>query len=73
MPEFDIDHFLTLPRVSGLALAPDGTRLATTVATVSPDGKKFVTAVWELDPAGERPPRRLTRSPRRRVGGSVHP
>src|SRR3954447_18625749 len=59
---FDLDHYLTLPRVQDLKLSPDGTRLVTAVATVGPDGKKFVTALWELDPAGVRAPRRLTRS-----------
>jgi dipeptidyl aminopeptidase/acylaminoacyl peptidase len=61
-PVFDLDRFLQLPRVSGLALAPDGRRLVAAVATAAPDGKRFVTALWELDPDGERPPRRLTRS-----------
>jgi dipeptidyl aminopeptidase/acylaminoacyl peptidase len=61
-PAFDLDRFLQLPRVSGLALSPDGRRLVATVATAAPDGKRFVTALWELDPAGQRPPRRLTRS-----------
>jgi dipeptidyl aminopeptidase/acylaminoacyl peptidase len=59
---FDLDHYLSLPRVQDLKLSPDGTRLVTAVATVGPDGKKFVTALWELDPAGVRAPRRLTRS-----------
>ncbi|HEV3364268.1 MAG TPA: S9 family peptidase [Acidimicrobiia bacterium] len=59
---FDLDSFLALPRVSGLTLSPDGTRLVTSVARVAPDGTKFLSAVWELDPAGEAPPRRLTRS-----------
>ncbi len=61
-PAFDLDRFLQLPRVSGLALAPDGRRLVATVATATSDGKRFVTALWELDPDGERRPRRLTRS-----------
>jgi dipeptidyl aminopeptidase/acylaminoacyl peptidase len=61
-PVLDLDDYLALPRVAGLALAPDGRRLVTSVATVGPDGKRFVTALWELDPAGERAPRRLTRS-----------
>jgi dipeptidyl aminopeptidase/acylaminoacyl peptidase len=61
-PPFDLDHFLGLPRVSGLALSPDGRRLVTTVAAVAPDGKRFVTSLWELDPGGQRQPRRLTRS-----------
>src|SRR4029453_10361433 len=61
-PTFDLDHYLSLPRVAGLALAPDGRRLVTSVATPAPDGKKFRSALWELDPAGEAAPRRLTRS-----------
>jgi dipeptidyl aminopeptidase/acylaminoacyl peptidase len=59
---FDLDHYLALPRVSGLALAPDGGRLVASVATVAPDGKRFASAIWELDPDGRRAPRRLTRS-----------
>ncbi len=58
----DLDTFLALPRVSGLALAPDGSRLVTGVATVAADGKRFASSLWELDPEGEHPPRRLTRS-----------
>ena len=61
-PTFDLDHYLRLPRVAGLALAPDGSRLVTSVATPAPDGKKFRSALWELDPDGQAAPRRLTRS-----------
>src|ERR671930_2425350 len=61
-PTLDLDGYLALPRVAGLALAPDGRRLVTSVATVAADGKRFVTALWELDPAGARARRRLTRS-----------
>ena len=61
-PTFDLDHYLRLPRVAGLALAPDGGRLVTSVATPAPDGKKFRSALWELDPDGQAAPRRLTRS-----------
>jgi len=61
-PTFDLDFYLSLPRVAGLALAPDGGRLVTAVATPGPDGKKFTSALWELDPAGQAAPRRLTRS-----------
>lgn len=61
-PLADLDAFLALPRVAGLALSPDGSRLVTSVATLGPDATKHVTALWEVDPAGERPARRLTRS-----------
>src|SRR5919108_3230919 len=61
-PTFDLDHYVNLPRVAGLVLAPDGGRLVTSVATPGPDGKRFVSALWQLDPAGAAAPRRLTRS-----------
>ncbi|MEV8440267.1 S9 family peptidase [Actinosynnema sp. NPDC051121] len=57
----DLTSFTEMPRVSGLALSPDGTRLVTVVATLSPDRKAWQGALWEVDPAGERPARRLTR------------
>ena len=58
----DLDAFVATRRCAGLALSPDGTRLVTTVSELSADGKKYGTSLWELDPAGERAPRRLTRS-----------
>jgi dipeptidyl aminopeptidase/acylaminoacyl peptidase len=59
---YDLDTFLALPRVSGLALSHDGSRAVTTISNVAPDGKKFRSALWELDPLGVAPARRLTRS-----------
>lgn len=58
----DLDGFLTLPRVAGLWLSPDGRRLV--VGVSAPDEKKtrFVSSLWEVDPAGERPAWRVTRS-----------
>ncbi|WP_380172723.1 alpha/beta fold hydrolase [Kineococcus sp. DHX-1] len=57
----DLDAFAALPRVSGLALSHDGTRLVTTVATLTADRTRWRGALWEVDPAGRRPARRLTR------------
>ncbi|SNS40185.1 Dipeptidyl aminopeptidase/acylaminoacyl peptidase [Geodermatophilus saharensis] len=54
--------FAAIPRVSGLALSADGTRLAVAVQTLDGEGTKWQSALWEVDPAGQRPPRRLTRS-----------
>ena len=69
-PFDDLDAYLALPRVSGLAVSPDGARVVTTIAELNDAGTEYVTAVWELDPAGRRPARRLTRGakgdPRRR-------
>ena len=59
---FDFDHFLALPRLSGLRLSPDGRRLVVTVGTPAPDGKSMRTALWSVDPAGDLDPRQLTRS-----------
>jgi hypothetical protein len=61
-PFHDLDHYLAVPRVSGLALSPDGTRLVTTVATLSAKGTEYCTALWEVDPGGARQARRITRS-----------
>jgi dipeptidyl aminopeptidase/acylaminoacyl peptidase len=70
---FDLDFFLGLPRVSGLALSPDGSRLVTSVATVAPDGTRFASALWQLDPAGRAAPRRLTRSAKGETGAAFLP
>ncbi|MFI5844024.1 S9 family peptidase [Catenuloplanes sp. NPDC051500] len=61
-PFADLDAYAGLPRVSGLRLAPDGSRIVVGVATPDPKKNVYVTALWEVDPAGERPARRLTRS-----------
>ncbi len=54
--------YVALPRLSGLAISPDGGRLVTTVSSLSADAKKYVAAVWALDPAGVAAPSRLTRA-----------
>ncbi|TAM91226.1 MAG: S9 family peptidase [Jatrophihabitans sp.] len=60
--DFDaFDSYLALPRVTELALSPDGARLVATVAALNTDGNAFVSALWEVDPAGERDARQLTR------------
>ncbi|HEX2213399.1 MAG TPA: S9 family peptidase [Mycobacterium sp.] len=57
----NLDDYIALPRVSGLAVSADGTRVVTTVAELNEKRNEYVTAVWEVDPAGEQPARRLTR------------
>lgn len=59
-PFADLDSFLALPRVSGLAVAPDGSRVVTTVSELDDKRAEFVSALWELDPAGQAPARRIT-------------
>jgi dipeptidyl aminopeptidase/acylaminoacyl peptidase len=60
-PFGDLDAYLALPRVSGLAVSPDGSRVVTTVSELNEKRTEYITAVWELDPEGQRPARRLTR------------
>lgn len=60
-PFADLDDFIALPRVSGLAVSPDGSRVVTTVAELNDKRTEFITAIWEVDPAGQQPARRLTR------------
>lgn len=75
MPDrrFDLDLFLTIPRLTELVLSPDGTRLVATVASVAPDAKRFASSLWELDPEGEGEPRRLTRSAQGESGAAFLP
>jgi dipeptidyl aminopeptidase/acylaminoacyl peptidase len=61
-PFHRMSDFLSLPRLGGLALSPDGTRLAVSVATLDAEKKKWQSAVWEVDPTGASQARRLTRS-----------
>jgi len=60
-PFDDLDAFLALPRASGLAVSPDGSRVVTSIAELNEKRTEFVTAIWELDPDGRKPARRLTR------------
>jgi dipeptidyl aminopeptidase/acylaminoacyl peptidase len=61
-PFTDLAAYVALPRVGGLALSADGSRLAIAVQTLDAEKKKWQSAVWEVDPDGQRPARRLTRS-----------
>jgi dipeptidyl aminopeptidase/acylaminoacyl peptidase len=60
-PFHRLADFVALPRLAGLALSADGSRLVTSVATLDAEGKKWQSALWEIDPAGQREARRLTR------------
>ncbi|MET1231573.1 MAG: S9 family peptidase [Candidatus Limnocylindrales bacterium] len=70
---FDLDHFLRIPRLSGLQASRDGTRLAVSVGALDADGKAFKTAIWGIDPSGSTPPRRLTRSAAGESGAAFLP
>jgi dipeptidyl aminopeptidase/acylaminoacyl peptidase len=56
-----LDDYLAIPRISGLAVSADGSRLVTTIAEPGEECSEYVSAVWEIDPAGQKPARRLTR------------
>jgi dipeptidyl aminopeptidase/acylaminoacyl peptidase len=60
-PFEDLDDYIALRRVAGLAVSSDGARVVTTVAELNAKRTAYVTSIWELDPVGERPARRLTR------------
>jgi dipeptidyl aminopeptidase/acylaminoacyl peptidase len=64
----DFSDYLAVPRVVDLALAPDGSALVATVASLSKDASKFVNALWAIDPAGRDAPRQLTRSDKGEFG-----
>ncbi|MGY4710462.1 prolyl oligopeptidase family serine peptidase [Mycolicibacterium sp. CBM1] len=59
-PFADLDDYIALPRISGLAVSADGSRVVTTVAHLNATKTEYVTAVWELDLLGRAPARRLT-------------
>ncbi|MFJ4210225.1 alpha/beta fold hydrolase [Paenarthrobacter sp. NPDC089675] len=69
-PFHDFDHYLSIPRIGGLTLSPDGERLVTTVTTLNSKGTEFATALWELDPSGRKQARRITRSAKGEAGAT---
>ncbi len=69
-PFHDLDHFIAHPRVNGLALSPDGRRVATIVSTLDAKKTRYANAVWELDVDGEAPARRVTRSAKGESGAA---
>ena len=62
-PFSDLDQYTALPRVDGIAVSPDGSRVALTVSALDPDRTGYRRSVWAVpgdDDAGT--PVRLTRS-----------
>jgi hypothetical protein len=53
-PFHRLSDFLALPRLGGLALSADGTRLVVSVSTLDAEKKKYQSALWEIDPSGGR-------------------
>ncbi|MDO5533136.1 MAG: prolyl oligopeptidase family serine peptidase [Propionibacteriaceae bacterium] len=69
-PFHDLPHVIAYPRVNGLALSPEGRRLATIVSTLDAKKTRYANAVWELDPSGQAPARRITRSAKGESGAA---
>ncbi|MFI1995520.1 S9 family peptidase [Actinoplanes sp. NPDC020271] len=58
----DLDAYVSLPRLAGLRISPDGRRLVIGVSAPDRTKTRYVSALWEVDPEGTRPARRLTHS-----------
>ncbi|HZC27071.1 MAG TPA: prolyl oligopeptidase family serine peptidase [Actinopolymorphaceae bacterium] len=72
-PFHDVDGYIALRRLTGLWLAPDGSRLVVSAQQLSADKKKYVTALWQVDPTGAEPARRLTRGATGEAGPAFLP
>ncbi|MFD5597197.1 alpha/beta fold hydrolase [Streptomyces griseorubiginosus] len=53
------DRLVAQPRPTGLALAPDGSRLILSVQVLDDEGSRYTSELWEVDPVGEKDPRRV--------------
>ncbi|MBO0745652.1 MAG: PD40 domain-containing protein, partial [Candidatus Dormibacteraeota bacterium] len=60
MTKLTLEGFSALPRVNGLLLSPDGSRVVLQVQTLSPDGTRFRSALWGAPSDFSEPARRLT-------------
>ena len=58
--QLKLDGYNSIPRVAGLVLSPDGSRVVLTVQTLNADSTRFVTSLWEVATDGASAPRRLT-------------
>jgi hypothetical protein len=50
-PFSDLDQYIALPRVDGIAISPDGERVALTVSALDPDRTGYRRSIWQV-PAG---------------------
>ncbi len=58
----DLAHVMALPRLTGMALSPDGTRLIVSLQQPDAKGARYVSSLWEM-PVDGGAPSRLTHSP----------
>jgi dipeptidyl aminopeptidase/acylaminoacyl peptidase len=61
-PFHDLADFVAIPRLSGLVLSPDGSRLVASLHQLTAERDRYQSSLWEVDPAGTDQPRRLTHS-----------
>ncbi|WP_111720408.1 prolyl oligopeptidase family serine peptidase [Homoserinimonas sp. OAct 916] len=61
-PFASLNSYIAVPRVEGLALSPDGTRVVLTVATLNRERNAYERALWQVSADGSGTPVRLTRS-----------
>ncbi|MET0812858.1 MAG: S9 family peptidase, partial [Microbacterium sp.] len=61
-PFDSLADYLALPRIEGLALSPDGSRVVLTVATLKKDATGFDRSLWAVPADGSDGATRLTRS-----------
>ncbi|MFJ3036101.1 alpha/beta fold hydrolase [Curtobacterium pusillum] len=64
-PFSDLDQYTALPRVDGIAVSPDGSRVALTVSVLDADGTGYRRSVWAVpgpSSDADSTPVRLTRS-----------
>lgn len=50
-PFSDLDQYVALPRVDGIDISPDGTRVALTVSALDPDGTGYRRSIWQVPAA----------------------
>ena len=61
-PFSDLDQYIALPRIDGIAVSPDGQRVALTVSVLDAHGTGYRRSVWAVPTSGDAAPARLTRS-----------
>jgi hypothetical protein len=50
-PFSDLDQYIALPRVDGIDISPDGTRVALTVSALDTDGTGYRRSIWQVPAA----------------------
>ena len=68
----DLASFAALPRLTGLALSVDGSRLVASVQAPDAAGGRYASALWEIGLDGSEPVR-LTHSDKGESGPAFHP